>query len=312
MITPGWLIALIAVALFAYACFALLAPWQLGKNQDLQARNSQLRESMEADPVSLAGLTARDAALDESEWHMVTVSGRYLPADEVLLRQRSIGGELVYQVLTAFRTEGGDDVLVNRGWVRVGENNTVPDYPAAPAGPVAITARLRMATDAPAEPIVLHERDMVRNIETSAIGPLVGLELAPHHLQLPGGQPGSLEPVPTPEIEAGSYLSYGLQWSAFGVLVPVGLGYFLWSEIRERGRGRDDDNDADGGPSEGVGGESGGDAVSDASGHLVGGATATVEPSHDRLIAMTVRDRYGTRFEAERRRSLRRGNRLDF
>lgn len=290
----------------------MLAPWQLGKNEDLQARNSQLRESMEADPVPLAELTARDAALDESEWHLVTVTGRYLPQDEVLLRQRSIGGELVYQALTAFRTEGGDDLLVNRGWVRVGENNTVPDYPVAPAGPVTVTARLRMPTDAPAEPIVLHERHMVRNIETSAIGPLVGLELAPHHLQLAGDQPGSLEPVPTPEIEAGSYLSYGLQWSAFGVLAPVGLGYFLWSEIRERRRSRGDDDDAQDGPREGPDVQSGGDAVSGASGHPVGADTATAEVSHDRLMAMTVRDRYGTRFDAERRRSLRRRDRLDF
>lgn len=56
-ITSGWLIAVIAVALFVYACFTLLAPWQLGKNEDLQARNSQLRESIEADPVPLAELT---------------------------------------------------------------------------------------------------------------------------------------------------------------------------------------------------------------------------------------------------------------
>ncbi|MGW9267450.1 SURF1 family protein, partial [Gordonia terrae] len=31
-------------------------------------------------------------------------------------------------------------------------------------------------------------------------------------------------------------LSYGLQWLAFGVMAPLGVGYFLYSEIRARRR----------------------------------------------------------------------------
>lgn len=63
---------------------------------------------------------------------------------------------------------------------RVDENNKVPTYPAAVADPVTITARLRMPTDTPAEPIVLHDRHshMVRSIETSTIGRLLDLDLA--------------------------------------------------------------------------------------------------------------------------------------
>ena len=312
-ITSGWLIAVIAVALFVYACFTLLAPWQLGKNEDLQARNSQLRESIEADPVPLAELTTGNTPLEQSEWHLVTTTGRYLPEAEVLLRQRAVDGKAVYQVFAAFRTEKGTDLLINRGWVPVGENNSVPDYPAVPADPVTITARLRMATDAPAEPIVLHGRHMVRNVETSAIGPLVGLDLVPHHLQLPGTQPGSLEPVPTPSIEAGSYLSYGLQWLAFGVLAPVGFGYFLWSDIRERRRNRADGIDLENDAGEGPQGrtDDGDNTATDASGRPVA-TTASGPISHERLIEKTVRDRYGTRFDAERRRHLRQGNRLDY
>lgn len=308
-ITSGWAIAFIAVALFVYACFTILAPWQLGKNQDLQARNSQLRQSIEAPPVPLGELTARAAPLDQSEWHLVTATGTYLPDAEVLLRQRAIDGQPVYQVFTAFRTEDGDHLLVNRGWVDVGDDNTVPDYPAAPTGTVEITARLQMPADQPAEPIVLHGRQMVRNIETPVIGPLVGLELVPHHLQLPGGQPGSLEPVPIPSIEQGSYLSYGLQWLSFGVLVPIGLGYFLWSELRERRRFRLGDSDS-GADVEGLDGrvDSGGDTGE----RLVSMAAAADKDFLDRRAETVVRDRYGSRFEAERRRGLRQRNRLDY
>ena len=48
------------------------------------------------------------------------------------------------------------------------------------------------------------------------------------------------------------------------------------------------------------------------SGHIAEVDAATEAVAHDRLVTMTVRDRYGTRFEAERRRRLRPRNRLDY
>ena len=50
--------------------------------------------------------------------------------------------------------------------------------------------------------------------------------------------------MPVPSTESGPYLSYGLQWMAFGVLAPIGLGYFVWSELRQRRRLDDEDNEA--------------------------------------------------------------------
>ena len=39
-----------------------------------------------------------------------------------------------------------------------------------------------------------------------------------------------------PHLDAGPFLSYGIQWIAFGILAPIGLGYFVVSEIRQRRR----------------------------------------------------------------------------
>lgn len=50
------------------------------------------------------------------------------------------------------------------------------------------------------------------------------------------GQPGGLEPLPLPNVDAGPFLSYGIQWIAFGIVAPLGLGYFLYSELRMRRR----------------------------------------------------------------------------
>ncbi len=316
MLTPGWLISLIFIGLFVYLCLTTLAPWQLNKHEDLKARNAQLVESSAAGPVPLDEVIRRDGSLGTSEWHLVTASGRYLPVEDVLLRMQSVDGELVYQVLSAFRTDSGDTLLVNRGWVRVGDNNTVPDFPSAPTGQVTFTARLRIPMDAPADPIVLNEWNMVRNIDPPAIGGLLGVDLSPYYLQLAGGQPGSLEPMPLPSTESGPYLSYGLQWMAFGVLAPIGLGYFVWSELRQRRRLDDEDNEAaEAWPREGGNRAAGPDHETTASEAPSGPPAATVDgppdevADSDRLVAAAMRDRYGDRFASEYRRISRGGNR---
>ena len=48
--------------------------------------------------------------------------------------------------------------------------------------------------------------------------------------------PGGLGVIGLPHLDAGPFLSYGIQWIAFGILAPIGLGYFLVSEIRQRRR----------------------------------------------------------------------------
>lgn len=150
------------------------------------------------------------------------------------------------------------------------------------------------------------------------IGDLLGTDLSPYYLQLAGGQPGSLEPMPVPSTELGPYLSYGLQWMAFGVLAPIGLGYFVWSEIRQRRRLDDEDNDAAAArPRKGGNRAAGPGQDTTASQAPSGPPAATVGddgPSDeaadsDRLVAAAMRDRYGDRFASEYRRSSRGGNR---
>ena len=45
--------------------------------------------------------------------------------------------------------------------------------------------------------------------------------------------------IGVPHLDAGPFLSYGIQWIAFGILAPIGLGYFAYSEIRARRQSED-------------------------------------------------------------------------
>ncbi|MDV8001926.1 SURF1 family protein [Rhodococcus sp. IEGM 1408] len=314
-LSPGWVIGLLAVVVFAWACFALLAPWQLGKSGDLEARNSQLEESFQAEPAPLAQVIDRPDGFVEREWRLVTVSGRWVPDSEALLRLRAVDGEPVYQVLTVFDPVDGPDLLVNRGHVPVGENNTVPDYPVAPAGQVDITARVRATEAGLAEPVLVDGRQTVRVVDPVVLGDTLGHTLESQgYLQLSGGQPGSLSPAPVPAIENGPYLSYGLQWLLFGVLAPVALVYFAWAEIRARRR--DAEDEVVDSAAEGMSGRdaSGDDTRGDGGGVAIDGTTGGRSPDvlEDEIHARerVMRARYGERDDAEHRRAYKRANRL--
>jgi cytochrome oxidase assembly protein ShyY1 len=239
LLRPQWLALFVVVIAFAYLCFTVLAPWQLGKNTKTSRENSQISRSLDAEPVPLTTvLPQQDSAAPEEQWQRVTATGRYLPEGQVLARLRLIDGDPAFEVLAPFAVDGGPTVLVDRGYVRPVVGSQVPSFDAPPTGTVTITARLRdsegLATDkAPFETDGIQQ---VYSINIDQISTLTGVPLAGSYLQLVEDQPGGLGTIPLPHLDAGPFLSYGIQWIAFGIIAPIGVGYFVLSEIRVRRR----------------------------------------------------------------------------
>ena len=246
LLKPGWLVLAVVVAGFAYLCFTLLAPWQLGKNSTTEQRNSQINASFTAAPQPLAQiLTQGQEPATTDEWRRVEVSGTYLPDKQVLARLRTVLGEPAYEVLTPLRVGAGPlrdgVVLVDRGFVRPVQGTQPPPVDSAPAGPVRIEARLRVDEQVqPRTDFATGGVQQVYAINAGAVGTATALTITPGYLQLAENQPGVLAALPLPQLDAGPYLSYGLQWIAFGVMAPLGLGYFVWAELRERRNSRDE------------------------------------------------------------------------
>jgi cytochrome oxidase assembly protein ShyY1 len=53
-------------------------------------------------------------------------------------------------------------------------------------------------------------------------------------MQLVDNQPGGLGVIALPHLDAGPFLSYGIQWITFGVIAPILLGYFVYAEVQAR------------------------------------------------------------------------------
>ncbi|KHJ72691.1 MULTISPECIES: SURF1 family cytochrome oxidase biogenesis protein [Rhodococcus] len=254
LLRPGWLVLALVVVGFAYACFTVLAPWQLGKNTSTEDRNGRIAASMAQDPVPVGDLLGGDGPTIEDEWRRALAQGSYLPESDVLVRLRSVESQPAYEVLTPFALDSGGTILVNRGYVRPVRGTEIPEIPPAPSGPVTLDARIRMSegTVEDKAPFVDDGYQQVYFIDAPQVASVTGLDLEDVYLQLDADQPGGLGVIPLPQLDSGPYLSYGLQWLAFGIMAPLGLGYFVWAELRERrkSKGSQDGGDAAEAPAE--------------------------------------------------------------
>ncbi|MEV0298644.1 SURF1 family cytochrome oxidase biogenesis protein [Nocardia sp. NPDC050710] len=248
LLRPSWLILAVLVAAFAYLCFTVLAPWQLGKNTATSHRNQLIADSVRADPVDITTVLDGTGPDTHNEWRRITAAGSYLPNSTVLVRLRHLDGAPGYAVLAAFQLTDGRILLVDRGLV-AGVDGTArpPRIPDPPAGPQRLDGRVRMSESITPgkDPLTQDGYRQVYSIDTTQEAgvlevPLTAIPAGERggYLQLSENQPGAFTPTPLPQLDAGPYLSYGLQWLAFGIMAPLGLGYFVYAEIRERRRER--------------------------------------------------------------------------
>lgn len=246
LLRPSWAILAVVVVAFAYLCFTVLAPWQLGKNVSTSHRNNLIADSVNAAPVAVGQFLADPKARD-TEWRRVTATGSYVPGSTVLERLQRLDDKPAYGVLAEFRLDDGRTLLVDRGLVGAADGSHLPSITEPPAGQRRIEGRVRKSEGAipGKEPMTQDGYRQVYSIDTTQLSTVLGTPLttiptggAGGYLQLSDGQPGVFTPQPLPQLDAGPYLSYGLQWIAFGVMAPLGLGYFVYAEIRERRRER--------------------------------------------------------------------------
>ncbi|WP_116374711.1 SURF1 family protein [Mycobacterium sp. MFM001] len=237
LLRPGWLALAVVVIAFTYLCFTVLAPWQLGKNTKTSRENKQIEQSLSTDPVPVKTLLPQqDSSAPQAQWQRVTATGHYLPDVQVLARLRVVAGDPAFEVLAPFVVDGGPTVLVDRGYVRPEQGSRVPPIPPPPAETVSITARLRDSEPPVAgkEPFAKDGVRQVYSIDVEQIATLTGVPLAGSYLQLVDNQPGGLGVLGVPHLDAGPFLSYGIQWISFGIAAPILLGYFVYAEIRAR------------------------------------------------------------------------------
>jgi cytochrome oxidase assembly protein ShyY1 len=227
LLKPGWLSLTLVVILFAIACFTLLSPWQFRRNAEREATNNGITTAKTAAPVPWTQSLP--------EWRLATLTGTFVADQEIIARLRTVQGEPAYEVMIPFKLTSGQVVMVDRGFLRP-EQSQVPAYPPPPAGLVTVTGRVRVDETGPDgqesfEDSTTQGHRQARAVDSRIVAAASGLTIAPGYIQLEDKTPGVLGPLPLPELDSGPFLSYALQWLAFGGMAVLGWIYFTWREL---------------------------------------------------------------------------------
>ncbi|MBD1591847.1 SURF1 family protein [Arthrobacter sp. S1_S22] len=258
LFSSKWLGYLLLAAIFASAC-VFLGRWQMDRRAETLAEINRVVTNYSATPIPFADAREQFSELDPGmEWTQVELRGTYLTDGQRVVRNRPLNGQPGYEVVVPFRLDSGETVVIDRGWLPIGNNNPgAPDsVPEPPAGDVTAVVRLKHP-----EPELQRgaPEGQLASIDLAAYSGQLGYPLLTGaYGQLASETPPAAEmpfPFPKPSTEEGTHLSYSLQWFAFGVLMFVGFGYAARQQARNAAIDAEDDDGTPEGSARPAGGE---------------------------------------------------------
>ena len=235
LFSSKWLGYLLLAAVFATAC-VFLGRWQMDRRAETLAEINRVVSNYSATPIPFAAARDQFTQLDPAkEWTQVELQGTYDTDGQRIVRNRPLNGQPGYEVVVPLKLATGETVIIDRGWLPIGNNNPgSPDsVPAPPSGEVTSVVRLKHA-----EPELQRgaPQGQLASIDLPTYAAQLGYPvLTGAYGQLASETPTAAEmPVafPKPSTEEGTHLSYSLQWFAFGVLMFVGFGYAARQQAR--------------------------------------------------------------------------------
>jgi surfeit locus 1 family protein len=220
------LAATLAVAVLL-PLFTSLGFWQLRRADEKTALMRQ-REQRQSEPALAAG---EAFASEDKRYRRVELAGEWDGAHQFLLDNQLFRQQAGYQVLTPLRLAGGEAVLVNRGWVPVGQDRRrLPDVALgqAQARVVGIVDRfpgvgfkLRGAEiPAPGWPAV------VQLLDAGPLSERLGYRVLPYQVLLAADAPdGYARDWKPASLDPEKNRGYALQWFSFALVLSV---LYVW------------------------------------------------------------------------------------
>jgi surfeit locus 1 family protein len=224
---------IVLVLLFVFACAGLshLGFWQLDRAKQKRARFAEYQQNIAAPALDLDTLSA-DSGLDEQRWRRAQMRGHYLDR-HVILDNRSLDGQVGYEVMTLFATAAGRMVIVNRGWIPLnGSRTALPDV-LAPADPLVLSGFLGgepivgidFGDEALSAELLAPNLFRVQRVELAALARTFEIDLWPAILYLDATSAGALKVAwPVPGDGSSKHMAYAVQWFAMAaVLAALGI-----------------------------------------------------------------------------------------
>lgn len=228
------------LGLSAYASMMLLlcslGIWQLGRAEQKKQLLLQQQVAIDSGIIDLNRQSVDDVLA--VRYRKARLSGCYDLAHQFLLDNQIVDGKTGYFVLTPFRLDGQSPaILVNRGWLAVGNDRNQRPELAMQTEPSEIAGRINQF---PSVGLVLNGAEIptenwpsvVQVVDSKVLSQKLGYEIAAFQIEL---EPAAAEgykrewkinvPIP-PE----KHLAYAVQW--FGLALTL-TALFIWISIKK-------------------------------------------------------------------------------
>jgi surfeit locus 1 family protein len=227
------------VVLLVLPLLITLGFWQLDRARQKERLQSVFEQHSLMPPAPLAEIDLSDAS---ARYRRVTATGRYDGQRQILLDNQMLDGKPGYHVFTPLlRAPAQPAILVNRGWVPLGESRqALPDI-SAPNSELTLDGRLaqpanpglRLGTDV-LSPAVPWPR-VVQYLDYDQLSAALGYALMPAVILLDADAPGGYARqwrARVTELGPERHRGYAVQWFALATALVV---IYVAVNLRRRG-----------------------------------------------------------------------------
>lgn len=219
----------------------MLGNWQLNRATEKRAIETEFISRQQQKPVEIARL---DETADLA-FRPVRLTGRFDNEHPFLLDNRVHAGQLGYEVLMPLRTDSGQWVLVNRGWIKgKADRRNLPEVPAV-QGEVQTRGTIYVP---PGKPFLLAEQQfedvdwplVVQAVEVDKFSRVLNRPLFPSVVRLDQSAPGALkinwQPI---NVQPEKHVAYAVQWFAMAAALAIWFVFAntnLWQLLKSARR----------------------------------------------------------------------------
>lgn len=206
--------------------------WQFERGLDRRAENAEIERNIDLPVTSFSEATQWSE--EEKLWRQFSISGRFIPEEEILMRNRYHNDQYGFGVATLFELNDGRKVWIDRGWVKAGASATTPpEIVPVPSSPVRLTVRFRSdALDAKIRGSFFATGGTQSQLKKWNDEAAVASET--FYFDLVGGDFTPEVPTATPAISDGPHIAYAIQWWFFGALALFGRFLIAREDRRSR------------------------------------------------------------------------------
>ena len=215
--------------------------WQLDRARQKRELHAEFSQRQALAPMDLNTAGAIKHAAPEMLWRPVTATGTFEEQTHILLDNQVVGRSAGYFVYTPLRLTGGDEwILVNRGWLPIGDDRRfAPVFPKTSAQ-VTIRAiakapplggiRLRKTHPEQLGPAIYR----VQRLDLEQSAALMQRAVLPYVLRLtPESEHGFRTQWRIPGSGEERHLGYAFQWFALAATLAV---IYVWLSFENVGR----------------------------------------------------------------------------